>query len=128
MKTPKHTPLSKLRHHVTGAIERGEAKPIESIVTPKHTKGPWKVIKATHDGEVISVADSSHAVDIQLVNNSNGPENWKNAHLIAAAPELLENFEKAIKLIEHMQDKFGYCVAVTISDGEKLIKKARGES
>lgn len=48
MKT-KHTkphPLELLKHHVTGAIERGEKQAIESV-TAKHTKGededqtPW---------------------------------------------------------------------------------------
>lgn len=84
----------------------------------KHTPGPWRLLPARtltnikgQNGEQIGQLDV------------NSPD----AALIAAAPELLENFEKAIKLIEHISEKFNYCVSVTISDGYALINKARGE-
>ena len=35
--------LDRLKHHVTGAIERGEKKAITAMV--KHTPGPWKELK-----------------------------------------------------------------------------------
>jgi hypothetical protein len=41
------TPLERLRHHVTGAIERGEAEPVVEIATPAtHTPKPKKLTQS----------------------------------------------------------------------------------
>lgn len=94
-----------------------------------HTKGPWTIEK-NHNGEGL------HGIDLQVwsgtefiavIPPSVVAKREENAKLIAAAPELLENFEKAIKLIEHIQEKYGLVHQVTINDGKKLIQKAKGE-
>lgn len=78
-----------------------------------HTKGPWHL---RGSNEVYS---SNNKRICETMHEA-------NAALIAAAPELLENFEKAIRLIEHIQEKHGLVYEVTILDGYKLIKKATG--
>ena len=64
--------------------------------------------------ELVAIASSYHS------------EVEQNAKLIESAPELLENFEKAIRLIEYIQKNHGLVHEVTIRDGYKLISKARG--
>lgn len=81
-----------------------------------HTKGPWSI----NESEIDLVQIKSKDKGVAITDNA-------NAHLIAAAPELLENFEKAIKLIEHIQEKYGLVHQVTINDGHKLIQKAKGK-
>ena len=49
MTTQSHTqtPLERLRHHVSGAIARGEAAPVVQITAPAtHTPGPWETKRA----------------------------------------------------------------------------------
>lgn len=95
----KHTPapLERLRHHVSGAISRGESVPVVEVSAPAaHTPGPWETKRAAtpeafpqfgvyaengkgHDlAHVVSHGTARHA------------ETEANACLIAAAPEMLE--------------------------------------
>lgn len=94
------------------------------------SSGPWKVRKKDN-GDYAVTKTSMKGLDSYIIatveRDITEEMELKKAHLIAAAPELLENFEKAIKLIEHMSEKFDYCVAVTINDGNRLIAKAKGE-
>ena len=76
--------LSALRHHVTGAIARGEAQAITEVPAtprPAHTPGPWYlnsrgwVVQST--GDIVTRLECSNNKDL-------------DARLIASAPELLE--------------------------------------
>ena len=76
--------LSALRHHVTGAIARGEAQAITEVpASPRaaHTPGPWYlnprgwVVQST--GDIVTRLECS--------NNKEA-----DARLIASAPELIE--------------------------------------
>lgn len=76
--------LSALRHHVTGAIARGEAQAITEVPatqSPAHTPGPWYlnsrgwVVQST--GDIVTRLECSNNKDA-------------DARLIASAPELIE--------------------------------------
>jgi len=91
-------PLDRLKHHVTGAIERGEKTAIEAVMAPKHTPGPWKLnsYKEKLRGSVVLTRykilafnmgpDKSPQVICELAYKWAEPD----ARLIAAAPEMLE--------------------------------------
>lgn len=91
-----------------------------------HTPGPWKVlgedvVLECNEKEVVAwVGD----IDGQMINN---------AHLIAAAPEMLEALEEVVSLTENLQvcpfcgcvlDHRPDCLSREI---ESAIRKARGE-
>jgi hypothetical protein len=89
-KTYTHTPLERLRHHVSGAVARGESSPVVEITTPaKHTRGPWSIE---------AVKDYLRMLDTGI--DSGAPESIANAHLIAAAPDLLEALRGLIDQLE----------------------------
>ena len=76
--------MSALRHHVSGAIARGEAQTITEIpvpTSPEHTPGPWYlnprgwVVQST--GDIVTRLECSN-------------NNEADARLIAAAPTLLD--------------------------------------
>jgi hypothetical protein len=120
-------PLKRLKHHVTGAIERGEAKPIEAVIAPKHTPGPWNVDVDT-DSKVhqTSIRDASNQ-QIATINPYRLHQRQADAALIAAAPEMLD----ALKSVKVFLDELPF-------DGEdglrllerviKLVDKAEGKS
>jgi hypothetical protein len=94
----------------------------------KHTPGPWAVVHATATGESIRIRDLEHrkgylgAFEATVIGD-HGPLNWKNARLIAAAPEMLEALEKLREALWHLggsEDAIEVC--------ETAIAKARGES
>ena len=75
--------LSALRHHVSGAIARGEAQAItEAPATPRpeHTPGPWTV-----DNQYIHGPDG-----IRFIAVAGDGAGQANARLISAAPELID--------------------------------------
>lgn len=55
----------------------------------KPTKGPWKVTKILDGGNVADIMP----IDIRICDKNGPEENMANAHLIAAAPEMLEALE-----------------------------------
>ena len=79
-----------------------------------HTKGPWKV-----------VCGSVYKDDICISNmDRNEPktrptERDKNAHLISAAPEMLEH-------LEYLRQKIDFKDPVELGMIEAIIKKAKG--
>lgn len=87
--TMKHSPMDRLRHHVTDAIERGEAVAITEQ-RARHSPGPWEVSRlATPDYAPefgIFRDDPAGAPCLARTMNENSEA---NARLIAAAPELL---------------------------------------
>lgn len=74
-------------------MEKPAAEPAESsIATARHTPGPWLIDHDEYsdgDRKQIPVVQADHEYGIADVRHWSGsPENWANAHLIAAAPEL----------------------------------------
>lgn len=97
---------------------------------PKHTPGPWAVKEYTHaiNGEqYYSVTTEALGVGDVIPNGITN--NKANAHLIAAAPEMLE-------ALEHMRDGYMWHVSEGrfVSELEpkieylsSIIRKAKGE-
>ena len=84
--------LSALRHHVSGAIARGEAQAITEIpapTRPSHTPGPWDVEPKGSRNFVDGAAGLAVAY-LGWAGVRERSEIEANARLIAAAPELLE--------------------------------------
>lgn len=108
MNSQESSPIARLRHHVSGAIARGEAQPITEIpATPApsaHTPGPWKTGGCGEDGwrlilgpttRFFQAFGEAHTTGVAAVSVSDcEAEDLANARLIAAAPELLAELEK----------------------------------
>lgn len=92
------------------------------MTTTKHTPGPWCV---EHETEIIAAEGQRIAeADTRSINFTGGEAN-ANAHLIAAAPDLLAACEAATEVIDCIcdgDDKAG-CVRCLV---KTAIAKARG--
>lgn len=109
MKT-KNAPLERLKHHVSGAIDRGEKTAIEAVPNVSHTPGPWRTQTLEGDGRYrIHITSGSDAFKDRIGSvhgtrfSSNGhqelcEQDKANARLIATAPEML----KALKWIAEL--------------------------
>lgn len=95
----------------------------------KYTSGPWIIGKASSDGEVIEIfrqgspirdSEKKSALQIRVETVNAGPTNWKNAALIAAAPDLLAAIE------EYLQDVPPESKGYYIMLFRQLVRKATG--
>ena len=92
--------LSALRHHVSGAIARGEAQAITEVPAtprPAHTPGPWKV-RVSHNGALRGYSIEHEDETLRSI----VARNWEhelceehgnslpNARLMAAAPTMFD--------------------------------------
>lgn len=101
-------------------------------MTQKHTPAPWEIYndpiivkgkefkrlvvstprnEAYDGGRSIAVLDEMDDVDIEA-----------NAHLIAAAPDLLSDLERAVELLQQV-----YGADAFIKEAQETINKAKGE-
>ena len=106
-------------------------------MSAKHTPGPWRV-----DIDRAIVADSQArgiwrtvVADLGLPTSPNGAqEREANAHLIAAAPDLLEALEELVVTADNMRAWIERQAAATPEDHAAIararaaIAKAKGES
>ncbi len=82
----------------------------------KHTPGPWKA------GEGYLINSKDRLYYIGLVNiQKTLCETMANAHLIAAAPDLLDLAEK---FLAYAKDHYNAMICIEI---EKILNKAKGE-
>ena len=88
-------PIERLRHHVTGAIERGEAQAITEQ-RAAHTPGPW--IRGDRLLDVCAGASVVATVACASSHPATEEQAHANARLIAAAPDLLAALEGIINL------------------------------
>lgn len=93
-----------------------------------HTKGPWKVVK--EDGRVhVGTPDSSFSNGWKILAsccplNISGPgEQIPNAYLIAAAPEMLEALEIAVRFFIENGGEQSYSFLPQL---KKAVIKAKG--
>lgn len=92
----------------------------------KHTPGPWR-IEYSDSGNILVEFDyydehgNRHSGNVCLVDAMRGPRNVANAHLIAAAPELLEALKRAHACATLQSD--GTCSGCFVSEA---IAKAEG--
>ena len=112
--------LSALRHHVTGAIARGEAQAITEVPAtprPEHTPGPWTV-----DNQYIHGPDG-----IRFLAVAGDGAGQANARLIASAPELLEALERiSTAYDETLRHPIAAPLLQAIYGARAAIAKARG--
>lgn len=86
----------------------------------KHTPGPWAL---TEDGLGIKAGFNFVSV---MTNRWKG-ESKANAHLIAAAPELLEALKFAYELLQHAQEgNLNINIAAGLQRSHEAIAKAEG--
>ncbi len=84
----------------------------------KHTKGPWKCRPENRVGKYQMFRDIGDGTNKTVISTD---EALANAHLIAAAPELLEGIKDALMMCrKHGIDSTWECAL------EKLIAKATG--
>lgn len=97
---------------------------------PKHTPGPWVVATpsdaAIHQRLRVVASDYDNVIAMLMMRDG---EQWANAHLVAAAPELLA----ALKSLKECETAGGPCdVAGVKCDchemAEAAIAKAEGRS
>jgi hypothetical protein len=114
-------PLDALRHHVTGAIERGEAAAVVEQRAVTHTPGPWISLS---DGRIY--APGEIVADTTFGCLSRGTTD-ANARLIAAAPDLLAALQRCLAFMERIAVED--CIADTIGENQAraAIRKAKGE-
>ena len=104
---------NRLRHHVTGAIERGEAQAIVEI--PALHKGPFPLHTTKNDDAFVIV--TNHGTHYAKTFDPSA------AHLISAAPDLLQVVADYVLLC----DLHDYVGAVPDAAREAL-RKAKGEA
>ncbi len=98
--------------------------------TASHTPGPWEKVGSS-DGKLIFIGHNTngkaHIADVDIDNNMDG---FANAHLIAAAPELLEALKLALERIKSFEKGYGdidrYQNSAHCAQLESAIKKAEG--
>lgn len=91
----------------------------------KPTAGPWEVTESGNDIEVMQEDGKSVATIISE------PEQMANAHLIAAAPELLEAAKMALSTLKRVQEEEDGHLAMPWVEVQKLessIDKAQGRA
>jgi hypothetical protein len=91
----------------------------------KHTPGPWKVDKVDNAHCYIIAKNGTLLAKVWLEDND---FNNANAHLVAAAPDMLEALEAALSYWD--QDRASQ--QIRLADVERILKsaiaKAKGES
>lgn len=136
MSKPKNTPLERLKHHVTGAIERGEGTAIEAVVTPKHTLSLDNVYKRVdalkrelEEQRVATNAPGNPYISA-LGGKIAGAEEILSIPIVKAAPEMLEAIEYAISKMKIQEETRGCSKGLIIArqNLEQALAKARGES
>lgn len=88
----------------------------------KHTPGPWRADEFPSGGWWISVDDSPHAGK-----GVGSVHRYEDAHLIAAAPELLAALESLVFGLEHAPNADALTWAGAIIGARDAIAKARNE-
>lgn len=118
-------PLEKLRHHVTGAIERGEKTAIRSLPPGKSTlpPGPW------HKGGTVGLRNtifSASGEPLAKVLLPGDSAMHVTADLITAAPCMLKDLEELVRCFEFNKGSLELD-KVAIDNLKATIRKARGE-
>ena len=120
---------NRLRHHVTGAIERGEAQAVVEI--PALHKGPFPLHTTKNDDAFVII--TNHGTHYAKTYDPSA------AHLISAAPDLLSALEtllSAVEFIECQSDE-GRLFSIErlhmghdkgIREAKEAIAKAKGEA
>lgn len=96
------------------------------------SKKEWKVVDGYYPG-FLNIVGASYTVSIVTSATDLTIEDYVNrtndAHLMAAAPDLLEALEKALDALAHCRADIGYSSMQTRAAhmADKAIKKARNQ-
>lgn len=96
------------------------------------SKKDWKVVDGYYPG-FLNIVGASYTVSIVTSATDLTLEDYVNrtndAHLMAAAPDLLEALEKALDALAHCRADIGYSSMQTRAahTADKALKKARGQ-
>lgn len=88
----------------------------------KHTPGPWQ-----RDGLSISAPQRGVVARCPTVKNGGVFDCSDNAHLIAAAPDLLEALKECLPDLEHYASTHGPGPDRRLEQARAAIAKARGQ-
>lgn len=109
---------------------------------PKHTPGPWRVVKSQDnfhnypDWSTFAVRDARNCCLLVLgeVDHLPAPENKANARLIAAAPDLLAALENALETLTWAKQEKGAAyqyaaedLTAATSQLSQALAKAKGQ-
>lgn len=101
----------------TGALQR-------LVNTESHTPGPWK---ATNSACIWAVFATTRPLgDSRLCDFGSDDESKANAHLIAAAPDLLEAMERLLRCLSWIQHPTGLTLDA-MEQAKATVAKAKGE-
>lgn len=97
----------------------------------EHTPGPWQVIASTGT-EVLALADGPDSVvvaDTEFFGRTPTERQIADAHLIAAAPDLLAALERMLSVSgSHVTAGNAQCdTCLAVSQAMTAVAKARGE-
>jgi len=116
-----NTLKNRLKYHVTGAIERGEAQAIVEI--PALHKGPFPLHITQNDDHFVITSQGNHYA------KTFDPS---AARLIAAAPNLLSALEGLLKIAEKQLDQSatheGLLNCQKLANAREVLLKAKGEA
>lgn len=116
---PKHTPLARLKHHVTGAIERGE----KTAIVEQRALETWMnkptAGHETHGQSVVYEEKSGKAIAIIYDGGSHGS-------LIASAPDMFEALQAGLERLKELQEATGYPTAAIQFRFQDALNKATG--
>lgn len=91
----------------------------------KHTPGPWTLSKVENMSKVpvmeVSAPRHSNYWIAKVMTTANNDEELSNAHLIAAAPELLQALKDCVEVMEDLgnckQERFRALDAIAKAEG-----------
>ena len=87
----------------------------------QHTRGPWKV----RGGNVI---ESFSNVNVAKAWMTDQKEECANAHLIAAAPDLLDLLEAAVARVQIANEEGNPILSAWLPEALSTLLKAKGEA
>ena len=96
----------------------------------KHTQGPWKAVNYQNTSYyTVRQEHEAYGIDAETIVGSDVDINFHNAHLIAAAPDLLRELIEILELFEtkNLKSESKSLDAIIIQDLKDVIKKAKGE-
>ena len=113
-----NTLKNRLKYHVTGAIERGEAQVIVEI--PALHKGPFPLHITQNDDHFVIVTN--------LGNHYAKTFDPSAAHLIAASPDLLDLLESAVARVQLANEDGNPILSAWLPEALSTLRKAKGEA
>ena len=94
---------------------------MNNIKTTQHTPGPWVVYDDSNDGKTNRMEIAARGKTVARIYHSVPEEDWQNACLIAAAPDLLE-------ALQNLVNGNGFAPSESLKKARAAIAKATGST